>query len=97
MVVVEDLIRDARAVDAANDLDVGAAIGFREVVRESAVERDGEQDLKEGGWDVVALEFDFVLVASLNGSGEDGVGGEEEEVVVTCGSGGGGVISMAQR
>jgi hypothetical protein len=86
VVVVEDLVRDARAVDAANDLDVGAAIGFREVVRESAVERDGEQDLKEGGWDVVALEFDFVLVASLNGSGEDGVDGEKEEVVITCGS-----------
>ena len=85
MVVVEDLVRDARAVDAANDLDVGAAIGFREVAGESAVERDGEQDLKEGGWDVVALEFDFVLVASLNGSGEDGVDGEEEEVVVTGG------------
>ena len=85
MVVVEDLVRDARAVDAANDLDVGAAIGFREVAGESAVERDGEQDLKEGGWDIVALEFDFVLVASLNGSGEDGVDGEKEEVVVTCG------------
>ncbi len=85
MVVVEDLVRNTRAVDAANDLDVGAAIGFREVAGESAVERDGEQDLKEGGWDVVALEFDFVLVASLNGSGEDGVDGEEEEVVVTGG------------
>ena len=41
--------------------------------------------LKEGGWDVVALEFDFVLVASLNGSGEDGIDGEEEEVMITGG------------
>ena len=85
MIVVEDLVRDAGAVDATNDCDIGAAIGFRKVTGESAVERDGEQDLKEVSWNVVALEFDFVLVASLDGSGEDGVDGEKEEVVVTSG------------
>ena len=86
MVVVEDLVRDAGAVDAADDLDVGAAIGFRKIAGETAVERDEEQDLKEGSWNVVALEFDLVLVASLDGSGEDGVDVEKEEVVITSGS-----------
>ncbi len=86
MVVVENLVRDAGAVDAANDLDVGAAIGFKKVAGDTAVERDGEQDRKEGSWNVGALDFDFVLVASLDGSCEDGVDGEKEEVVVTSGS-----------
>ena len=35
MVVVEDLVRDAGAVDAADDLYVGAAVGFRKVAGES--------------------------------------------------------------
>ena len=85
MVVVEDLVGDAGAVDAADDLYVGAAIGFRKVAGESAVERDGEQDLKEGSWNVVALEFVLVLVATLDGGCEDGVDGEQEEVMVTGG------------
>jgi hypothetical protein len=83
VIVVEDLVRDTSAVDAANDLDVGTAIGCRKVIGESAVEGDREQDLKEGGWDVVALEFNFVLIASLDGGGEDGVDGQQEEVMVT--------------
>ena len=69
MIVVEDLVRDAGTVDATKDLDIGTAIGFGKVAGESSVERDGEQDLKEGSWNVVALELDFVLVASLDGSG----------------------------
>ena len=85
MEVVEDLVRDAGAVDAANDLDVGTTIGFTKVAGESAIERDWEQDLEEGSWDVVALEFDFVFVASLDGGCEDGVDGEQEEVKVTSG------------
>ena len=85
MVVVEDLVRDAGAIDAANDRDVGTAIGFTKVAGESAIERDSEQDLEEGSWDVVALQFDFVFVASLDGGCEDGVGGEQEEVKVTSG------------
>ena len=85
MIVVEDLVRDAGTVDATKDLDIGTAIGCGKVAGESSVERDGEQDLKEGSWNVVALELDFVLVASLDGSGEDGVDGEEEEVVITSG------------
>jgi hypothetical protein len=35
VVVVENLVRDAGAVDAANNLDVGAAVGFRKVAGES--------------------------------------------------------------
>ena len=85
VVVVEDLVGDAGAVDAADDLYVGAAIGFRKVAGESAIERDGEQDLKEGSWNVVALEFVLVLVATLDGGCEDGVDGEQEEVMVTGG------------
>ena len=85
VVVVEDLVRDAGAEDAADDLDVGAYIGFRKVAGELAVERDGEQDLKEGSWNVVALEFDFVLVAALDGCCEDCVDGEQEEDMVTNG------------
>ncbi len=104
MVVVEDLVRDAGAVDAADDLDVGAAIGFRKIAGETAVERDEEQDLKEGSWNVVALEFDFVLVAALDGCCEDCVDGEQEEVMVTSGGirgrcvrGGGGEESFPCR
>ena len=85
MVVVEDLVRDAGAVDAANDLDVGTAIGFGEVAGESAIEGDGEQDLKKGSWDVIALELDFVLVATLDRGCDDGVDGEQEEVMISGG------------
>jgi hypothetical protein len=48
VVVVEDLVRDAGSVDAAKDLDVGAAVEFRKVVGESAIERNGEQTLEVG-------------------------------------------------
>ncbi len=72
-------------VVVVEDLYVGAAIGFWKVAGESAVERDGEQELKEGSWNVVALEFDFALVATLDGGCKDGVDGEQEEVMVTGG------------
>ena len=39
----------------------------------------------EGGWDVVALEFYFVFVTTLDDGCEDGVDGEQEEVMVTSG------------
>jgi hypothetical protein len=48
VVVVEDLVREAGSVHAAKNLDVGAAVGFRKVAGESAIERDGEQTLEEG-------------------------------------------------
>ena len=52
---------------------------------ESAIEGDREQTLEEGCWNVVALEFYFVLVAALDGGCEDGVDCEQEEVMVTSG------------
>jgi hypothetical protein len=85
VVIVEDLVRDAGAVDAANDLDIGTAIGFRKIAGESAIEWDGEQDLEKGSWDVVALEFDLVLVATLDRGCEDGVDCEQEEVMISGG------------
>ena len=85
MVVVKDLVRDAGSIDTTKDLDVGTAIRRTNVRRETSVGMYRQLDLKEGSWNVVALEFDFFLVASLDGSGEDGVDGEEEEVVITSG------------
>ena len=61
VVVVEDLVRDAGSVDGAEDLDVGTTVGCRKVAG------DGEQTLEEGGWIVVALEFYFVFVTTLDG------------------------------
>ena len=85
VVVVEDLVRDAGSVDAAEDLDVGTTVGCRKVAGESAIEGEREQTLEEGGWNVVALEFYFVFVTTLDGGCEDGVDGEQEEVMVTSG------------
>jgi hypothetical protein len=86
VVVVEDLVRDAGSVDAAEDLDVRTTVGCRKVTGESTVEGDGEQTLEEGGWNVVALEFYFVFVTPLDGGCEDGIDSEQEEVMVTSGS-----------
>jgi len=85
VVVVEDLVRDAGSVDAAEDFDVGTTIVCRKVAGESTVEGDGEQTLEEGGWNVVALEFYLVFITTLDGGCEDGVEGEQEEVMVTSG------------
>ena len=85
VVVVEDLVRDAGSVDAAEDLHVGTTVGCRKVAGESAIEGDREQTLEEGGWNVVALEFNFVFVATLDGGCEDGIDREQEEVMVTSG------------
>ena len=59
--------------------------GCRKVAGESTVEGDGEQTLKEGDWNIVALEFYFVFLTTLDGGCEDGVDGEQEEVMVTSG------------
>jgi len=85
VVVVEDLVRDAGSVDAAEDLDVRTTVGCRKVTGESTVEGDGEQALEEGGWNVVALEFYCVFVTPLDGGCEDGVVSEQKEVVVSSG------------
>jgi len=47
MVIVKDFVRDASAVDAAEDLHVGATIGHREVSGEAAVVWDRERQLEE--------------------------------------------------
>ncbi len=85
VIVVEDLARNAGSVDTAEDLDVGTTVGCRKVAGESTIEGDGEQTLKKGGWNVVALEFYFVFVATLDSGCENGVDGEQEEVMVTSG------------
>jgi hypothetical protein len=47
LVIVEDHIRNASAVDAAEDLNVGVTIGLRPVSGEAAVVCDGERQLEE--------------------------------------------------
>jgi hypothetical protein len=85
MIIVEELVRNAGAVDAAEDLNVGVTIGFRQVGREAAVVWDGERQLEESDRDIVTPHLEAVEVTAMDSFSEDGIDGEQEEVVVTNG------------
>ena len=86
MVIVEDHIRNASAVDAAEDLHVGVTIGLGEVSGEAAIVWDWERQLEESGWDIITPHLEAVEVATMDGCCEDSIDGEQEEVVVASGS-----------
>ena len=86
MVIVKDFVRDASAVDAAEDLHVGVTIGHREVSGEAAVVWDRERQLEESIWNIISPHLEAVEVAAMDSCSEDGIDGEHEEVVVSSGS-----------
>ena len=76
VVVVEDLIWDTGSVDASKNLDIDISVGFKKI----SIEGDRKLALKEGNWDIVVLELNFVLVNSLGGGFEECVDCEQEKV-----------------
>ena len=86
MFIVKDLVRDASAVDAAEDLHVGVTIGLREVSGEAAVVWERERQLQECSWNIKTPHLEAVEVATMDSCSENGIDGEQEEVVVFSGS-----------
>ena len=99
MFIVKDLVRDASAVDAAEDLHVGVTIGLREVSGEAAVVWERERQLQECSWNIKTPHLEAVEVATMDSCSEDGIDSEQEEVVAAYAVSvlaGGGVASIAQ-
>ena len=99
MVIVEDLVRNTGAVDAAEDLHVSVTIGLREVSGEAAIVRDGERQLEESCWNIITPHLEAVEVATMDSCSEDGIDSKQEEVVAAYAVSvlaGGGVASIAQ-
>ena len=80
MFIVKDLVRDASAVDAAEDLHVSVTIGLREVSGEAAIVWDGEWQLEESSWNIITPHLEAVEVATMDSCSEDGIDSEQEEV-----------------
>jgi hypothetical protein len=86
VIVIKYLVRDASAVDAAEDLHVGVTIGLGEVSGEAAIVWDWERQLEESGWDIITPHLEAVEVATMDGCCEDSIDGEQEEVMVASSS-----------
>ena len=101
MVIVEDLVRNTGAVDAAEDLHVSVTIGLREVSGEAAIVWDGEWQLEESSWNIITPHLEAVEVATMDSCSEDGIDSEQEEwspvaAYAVSVLAGGGVASIAQ-
>jgi len=86
MVIVKYLVRNASAIDAAEDLHVGVTIGLREVSGEAAIVWYGERQLEESSWDIITPHLEAVEVTTMDSCSKDGIDSEQEEVVVASGS-----------